>query len=219
MPLLIDTYNVLHVVGVLPPELAGLDARGLAALLARSRYEREPVILVCDGTPPPGLPPRAAGRVELRFAGAARTADDLIIELVRRAADPRRLIVVSSDRAVRRGARRLRAKTMSSEVFLRRLTADAESRVGRPRDGGRAVHLGRDEVAGWIAEFDLEGRGWPTAEEIRAAMESKAAKPTQPATPKPKSTPKSPPPAPPREGPPIPRDVIDEAMRLWEEEA
>ena len=38
MLIIVDTYNVLHVVGVLPPEIAGVDTAGLIELLARSRY-------------------------------------------------------------------------------------------------------------------------------------------------------------------------------------
>ena len=41
MPLLIDAYNVLHVVGVLPPDLAGIDLEELAILIAKSRFRGE----------------------------------------------------------------------------------------------------------------------------------------------------------------------------------
>ena len=53
MPTLVDAYNVLHVVGVLPPELAGIDLEELAALLEGSRFGREEVLLICDGIPKP----------------------------------------------------------------------------------------------------------------------------------------------------------------------
>ena len=52
MPLLVDTLNVLHVTGVLPPELAGPEPADLAAWIERSRYRRQKVSLVCDGQKP-----------------------------------------------------------------------------------------------------------------------------------------------------------------------
>jgi hypothetical protein len=52
MPLILDTYNILHVTGILPPELAGIDLPGLVGLISRSRYGHEAVELICDGAPP-----------------------------------------------------------------------------------------------------------------------------------------------------------------------
>src|SRR5687768_158064 len=107
MPLIIDTFNVLHTVGVLPPELAGIDVQGLIGLLKRSRYRDEKVTLACDGKPQPGLK-SGEPNVVIRFSGAGKPADDLIGQLVRASTAPRRLIVVSTDHAVQRTARRRR---------------------------------------------------------------------------------------------------------------
>jgi hypothetical protein len=158
MPILIDTYNVLHVVGVLPPELAGIDVLGLMDLIGTSRYRSEPAILVCDGSPPPAGPPPAAGPIELRYAGGGTTADDLIASLVEASSDPRRLLVVSSDRAVLRSGRRRRCRTLSSEAFLRHLAADRldavdqETVAAPPPDG-----LTPEDVEAWEAAFEDGG--------------------------------------------------------------
>ena len=75
MPLIIDTYNVLHVTGVLPPELAVGEPDGLARLVAQSRYASDVVWLICDGVP------RGAsrvGRILIEGAGPGRSADDVI---------------------------------------------------------------------------------------------------------------------------------------------
>ena len=53
MGLLVDTWNVLHQMGVLPPDLAGLGVGELASLLSKGRWNRDRISLVCDGTPPP----------------------------------------------------------------------------------------------------------------------------------------------------------------------
>ena len=41
MPLIIDTYNALHVTGVLPGELAVGSPEELARLIEQSRFARE----------------------------------------------------------------------------------------------------------------------------------------------------------------------------------
>ena len=46
VPLLVDAYNVLHVVGVLPPDLAGIDLEELAILITNSRFRGEEAVLV-----------------------------------------------------------------------------------------------------------------------------------------------------------------------------
>ena len=66
MHVLVDAYNVLHVVGVLPPEHAGIDLEELADLIAASRYGGHPVLLVCDADP------EAASSRHLRGQGPSR---------------------------------------------------------------------------------------------------------------------------------------------------
>ncbi|HMN97297.1 MAG TPA: NYN domain-containing protein [Phycisphaerales bacterium] len=74
MPLIVDTYNVLHVTGVLPPALAGLDVDRLAVLIAQSRYRWETTWLVCDGARPAAWRARG-GSWGSRGRGAAEGSD------------------------------------------------------------------------------------------------------------------------------------------------
>ncbi|MDG2021576.1 MAG: NYN domain-containing protein [Phycisphaerales bacterium] len=159
MPTLVDAYNVLHVVGVLPPELAGIDLEELAALLAGSRFDRDEVLLICDGIPKPHRV-EGDGRIHVRFAGAGTTADELIIHLVRTSSAPRRLTVVSSDREITEHARRRRAAVLSSESFLALLAKD---HAGKPRSnpgaGKRTAGTHRPDrrqVEDWLKLFNVE---------------------------------------------------------------
>lgn len=160
--LIADVYNALHVTGVLPPHLAGLDAPGLAELVARSRKWPE-AVLVCDGVKPRGWrravegAPGAPG-VELRFAGPGRDADSLIERMIRDAPDPRRLTVVSSDRRLKAAGKRARCKVLSSEGFLRQLVERIESgRVpaGSPSAGKPEVPLDAFALRRWLDEFGV----------------------------------------------------------------
>lgn len=135
MPLLVDAFNVLHVVGILSPEIAGPDLRGLAALIGRSRYRSEAVTLFCDGRPDPGTPKTRAAGAQLLWSGPSRSADDLLIARIRSTTVPRQTIVVSTDRAIRREARRRRCPWMTSEAFLRALEADWRTWRPPPKSG------------------------------------------------------------------------------------
>ncbi|MFM7259857.1 MAG: NYN domain-containing protein [bacterium] len=155
MPLIIDTYNVLHVTGVLPPELAVGEPEALARLVSASRYAADAVWLVCDGVP------RGAshvGRILIEGAGPGRSADDHIMRFLDRSSAPRRVTVVTSDRAIARHARARGAEAIRSENFLAHLAEDV--RRARPRkptspDPRRSVPLGEREVAGWMRLFGI----------------------------------------------------------------
>lgn len=159
MPLLIDCYNVLH--AEKPVSLAGLGEASLCGLLAQSPWARGGVTVVCDGRPKPHSPdPGAVGAVQLVFSGPGRSADDVIIELIQKDTSPRRLTVVSSDRTIRKAARRRRARDWSSEEFLSRL-----ARAARGGSGGGATSpgkpgaepMGDEQVERWLDWFGIDG--------------------------------------------------------------
>ena len=167
MPLLIDTFNVLHTTGVLPPELSGIDVLGLIGLLQRSRYAGERVTLACDGSPQVTIQDTGTiGLVEevdgldgytIRHSGPRKTADDLIIELIKVNTAPRRLIVVSSDNQILRAARKRRCKVFSSPEFLQQLADDA--RLPRPNNSSLPkprTAMTDQQVARWMNIFKLD---------------------------------------------------------------
>ena len=174
MPIIIDTYNALHVTGVLPPELAVGEPEALAQLIAASRFGSEAVWLICDGVP------RGAsrvGRIVIEGAGPGKSADDHIAAFLDRSSAPRRLTVVTSDRAIQRKARSRGAEWVKSEDFLAMLAEDARrmkpAKPGaRKPDPRRSVPLDDREVAGWMTFFGI------TAEQ--AAIEGAASPPARP---------------------------------------
>lgn len=166
MPLLVDTYNVLHITGILPPEYAGLDVHGLAALVAGSRYGRQPVTLICDGTPK-GVPAETAARadrIRIVYAGPGREADDEITTLINRDSAPRRLTVVSNDNRVKQAARRRKARAMAGETFLRHLALDAAKSPARRSPAQRPpVPLDETQVNAWMRYFGVDEADSPPA--------------------------------------------------------
>lgn len=214
MPLLVDAYNVLHVVGVLPPDLAGIDLEELAILISRSRFRGEEAVLVCDGVPKPHQVDET-GRVHVRFAGAGVTADDLILRLVRGSSAPRRLTVVTSDREIAVNARRRRAGVISSESFLETLASD---RGGRDASGNTPPSTATSHVAGrrqvehWLRLFgvdeallDLEAGAIDAGTDPAPAAETSDPPGRSPSASTPASTPGEPE-APPPPKPPVADD-------------
>ncbi len=155
MPLIIDTYNVLHVTGVLPGELAVEEPEGLARLIGVSRFASEAVWLICDGVP------RGAsrlGRIVIEGAGHGRSADDHLLDFLKRSSAPRRVTVVTSDRAILKRAKTHGAACLKSEEFLAMLGHDAEqTRRKKPQQSHprKSVPLNSREVAGWTALFAI----------------------------------------------------------------
>jgi hypothetical protein len=171
VPLVIDTYNVLHVTGVLPPELAVGEPEGLARLIEGSRFAADAAWLVCDGVPRGA---ERVGRIVIEGAGARRKADDHIAEIVGASSAPRRMTVVTSDRELGRRVRARGAEVVRSEEFLAMLAEDA--RRARPRrkavaDPRRSVPLNDREVAGWMEVFRI------TAEQAAIEGSGKVARP------------------------------------------
>lgn len=167
MPLILDTFNVLHTVGILPPDLAGLDVPGLAQLILRSRYASEKTTFACDGLPAADLPPQgpldllsdvqADAFMHVRYSGRASTADELIRQMVDASTAPRRLIIVSTDHAIQKHASRRRCVVLSSSEFLQHLADDADlPRPASPAPSRRPSAMSAEQIERWKDVFKID---------------------------------------------------------------
>ncbi|MEZ5233841.1 MAG: NYN domain-containing protein [Acidimicrobiales bacterium] len=87
----------------------------LVALQARTGAQTD---VVFDGVDDAGLRRVGPGRLRVEFTPSHLEADDRLLELVELTPAARPVVVVSSDRRVRDGARRRRANTLRSEQLL-----------------------------------------------------------------------------------------------------
>ncbi|HEX6852656.1 MAG TPA: hypothetical protein VF139_14765 [Candidatus Polarisedimenticolaceae bacterium] len=126
MPVLVDGDNLL---GTWPGRTrSDAEKRALAReCLALARRESREVLVVFDGREPVPAPPG-----EVRFAGAGRSADDLILEQLRRAKDPAGYTVVTNDRSLGDQARWLKARVERCDRFRLRLGAAPEAEKPEP---------------------------------------------------------------------------------------
>lgn len=166
MPLLIDGYNLIYAAGIVGRGMGpgGLQRSRLALLnfLAESldTAELPRTTVVFDAHDAPwGVPRQVDHRgITVRFAAQHREADDLIVELIGADSAPRRLVVVSSDHAIQRAARRRRAKAIDSDVWYAELL-----RIRRERQDALpdtpvrpATPLLEEDVNYWLRQFGGE---------------------------------------------------------------
>jgi predicted RNA-binding protein with PIN domain len=120
VPIIVDGDNLL---GTWPGRArSDAERRSLALQLSRlAARERRRVVVVFDGTAPPG----SAFGMDVHFSGAGRTADQVILELLRRENDRRGWIVVTSDRSLGDQCRYLGARPQRCDRFRGRLAGEA----------------------------------------------------------------------------------------------
>jgi uncharacterized protein len=170
MPILIDGYNLLHATGIAGQGVrsGGLQQSRLALLsfLAASidPAELPRTTIVFDAhDPPPGLPRVVRHRgMTVHFAARQQTADDLIAALIRTDSAPRRLVVVSSDHAIQRAARRRRAKAVDSDVWYADLVRSRHDRNKAASDepDRPPVPLLEEDVDYWLRQFGNPPEFW-----------------------------------------------------------
>ena len=167
--LIIDGYNLIFAkeqVETSGPSLEQLRNKLINRLKEYNRPRNEHIILVFDGESDALYPERRKEdkNIEVVFSQAGQTADDLILSLVSASALPKATEVITSDRELTDGVKRLKAKVCSSTDFLDRLNKPALPRhscESRNPDGGtsidepieKVIGLSPSEVDAWLKIF------------------------------------------------------------------
>jgi predicted RNA-binding protein with PIN domain len=146
VPVIVDGYNLLYARGEEPAP--GTRDRLVTDLVRWARARGRKVVLVFDAQKGGTREARevARGPVTVHFTRAAELADTFIVRWV--AAHPE-AVVVSSDRAVQRGATRRGAAVLDAESFAARLGGDVEDDSSAPASG-RPGPRGRGPQAAWL---------------------------------------------------------------------
>jgi uncharacterized protein len=147
MPFLIDGHNLIG-------QTSGLrlddpdDEQKLIELLRNylARVQKKGTVIFDRGLPG-GAAKWSSASLEVRFAPAPKTADDVILERLRRERNPRGLTAVTSDHAVANAARHAGASVKDSATFAREMLAPP-STPKRKETG-----LSAAEVEAWEEEF------------------------------------------------------------------
>jgi predicted RNA-binding protein with PIN domain len=213
MDLLIDTWNVLHQTGVLPPDSAGIGTFGLCKMIENSRWSQDRVILICDGTPSDDAP--SGTRYQTVFTGGTRTADEEIMERVRQSSAPRSILVVTSDREIIKSIRKRGAQQLGSSAFLQMLVED--SHVPKSKKVLRPSGLSPKLAQEWKEQFGIDEKVMKELYNTAVPKPQQGASVDKPTIEKPSSTPNQ---NKERIGkldaPALPADILEEARRLLE---
>ncbi len=154
MHVLIDGHNLI---GKLP-DISLADRDDETKLLRRVQQYRartgRRITVFFDGgvVYKPGST-RKLGGITIRYAPHGITADTLIVTQLRRERNPKEVLVVSSDRAIRHAARLAGVNIMSSDEFARTL---AELRTSTTADAND-LPLPPEEVDEWLSIFGESG--------------------------------------------------------------
>lgn len=154
MPLLIDGHNLIGRMADLhlddPEDEAKLVAR-LRAFAARTG--RRITVVFDQGLPGGHSRELSGGGVEVVFAPTGHNADGILRERIRRARDPRALVVVTSDREIVAAARARGARVMRAEEFAAQFSTSPPAVAPKPGAG-----LSPREVEEWLRIFESRGR-------------------------------------------------------------
>ena len=142
VPVIVDGYNLLYARGEAPTPASRAQLVTDLVGWARSRNRR--VVLVFDAWAGGTREARAEvhGPVTVWFTRAGERADAFIVRWVGEHAEA---VVVTSDRAVQRGARRRGAAILGAESFAARLEGDVP-----PSGAGAAGPRARGPRAAWL---------------------------------------------------------------------
>ncbi len=160
MAYLIDGHNLI---GQLP-DISLTDPNDEAKLVQKlngfAARTGKRCVVVFDSGLPGGKSRLSTGQVEVIFASARSSADDVMKERIRHVRDPGQWVVVSNDRVVLDAARARRMTTRTSAEFAPELRAAPTTPPQHERkpdeDAGEAadVHLSPDEIEAWLKLFN-----------------------------------------------------------------
>jgi predicted RNA-binding protein with PIN domain len=146
----IDGYNVMFAGRTDGAEEQDIETRR-EDLLNRCRRLKEPVVVFFDASKaPPGLTGEAPGKGKLEVVYVRQgTADDAIVEWVRKCGRPQEVCLVTNDRELAGRARSLRAKTASVNQFLKELDPERLEGIEKPK-------ISHEEARRWAKEFGID---------------------------------------------------------------
>jgi predicted RNA-binding protein with PIN domain len=160
--IIVDGYNVIHADPDLVREAGRAMESARGALLGRLRAyiasRQVQVTVVFDGAggmvDAESLVP---GRLQVLYSASGQSADEVIVETLRRHPNPREYIVVTSDMAdIGRAVRAVGATVMPSAAFLERL-ATTDEPAQAPPAAGEKPEPSADDVDYWLRRFGETG--------------------------------------------------------------
>lgn len=144
--LIIDGYNLLHVVDELKDLLAtdiALARHRLVRMIEGTAHRLAPqTTIVFDGREQGQDDALTSKHLEIFYSAGKDTADTVIERLVAKYTDPERILVVTSDRAEVHAVLSDGAQVMSSQEFMAQCQSDARKPTPKSMRPGEQPKLG-----------------------------------------------------------------------------
>lgn len=157
--LLIDGNNLLHASDVFPTgsdRSTAAAQRALVVELSRgmSASEAAGCVVVFDGRPLGNVDAADSAGLKVLHPRKGHEADTLIESLLESAAEPTRLVMVSSDHRLQRAARHVGATAVDSEVYWREWK---QRRSAAETVDEKPASPPSEEVQEWLEKFGPAG--------------------------------------------------------------
>lgn len=160
MSYIFDGYNLYHAARKALEQWSEITVLGLCDYIAGDlNYIKQSGKMVFDGFCPSGRPDICQlGAISIYYSGHYGVdADTLIKEIVEESPDPKRLVVVSSDREVRSVVRRYKAISLSSHDYLAEMVRRYDRPLPAPRDPQQKfTGLTPAETTYWMKVFGIK---------------------------------------------------------------
>jgi predicted RNA-binding protein with PIN domain len=154
MQWLIDGHNLIGQMPNLRLDDPDDEAKLLEYLRSYQGRTRQRITVIFDaGLSYHPAETKKSGGVTVQFAAHGQTADQIIIQRLRRIKNPQELIVVTSDQAVQQAARQARIRVLSAPEFARQLLHGSPTTLDDDRGSQTELKLSADEVDEWLKVF------------------------------------------------------------------
>jgi predicted RNA-binding protein with PIN domain len=94
------------------------------------------------------------GGITIQFASHGQTADQIIMQRVRRVKNSQAIMVVTSDRAIQQVAQQKGVRVLESAAFARQLLPRSSTQAGHDEGSRADIKLSPDEVNEWLTLFN-----------------------------------------------------------------
>ena len=155
---IIDGYNLLKSIQKTASDFEQISEIELCRLIGSFlRIKKQDGVIIFDGTEPrENACFNTLSGLEVIFAGPGKDADTLIEQKIKCDSAPRRLLVVSDDRRIRKAARARKATSLKSERFWTDLqkALKKKKRIAEPPEKRHGLDEGQTKH--WMEHFGLE---------------------------------------------------------------
>ena len=155
---IIDGHNLLHAIIKIDETAGALTDIQLCHIIDYYlRLTNQTGEMVFDGSGPRDKDPfDDFCNLEVFFAGIRSDADTVIEDKIKADSGPKRLVIVSSDRRIRKAARARKAEAVKSEQFWINLTKQLNKKRPVREPDGKRQGLSESETKKWLEIFGIE---------------------------------------------------------------